>query len=92
MSDVPLKEHMETRLASLEKASELARVTLEKRLEGMNEFREQLRSQASLFVTRDYMEARLETIRKNKHDNFALFVSVVALIGSLAGVVIAMMK
>lgn len=62
MSDVPLKEHLESRLIALEKATALAANTLEKRLEGMNEFREALRYQTSLFVTRTELQVLLEKI------------------------------
>jgi hypothetical protein len=52
MADVPLKEHIERRLESVEQATTLAARALEKRLEGMNEFREALKNQSATFVTR----------------------------------------
>lgn len=62
-----LKELIELRFNELEKrlvlrdeatskALTLATGTMERRLEGMNEFREQLRSQAGTFVTRESIE------------------------------------
>lgn len=56
---VPLRDHFESRITSLEKATMLAANTLEKRLEGMNEFRETLRDQATRFVTREEMDLRV---------------------------------
>jgi hypothetical protein len=63
MTDVPLKEHIESRLDALEKASEEARRVLEKRLEGMNEFREQLKDQAATFIARMEYTANNEKFR-----------------------------
>ena len=71
MGDVTLKEHIETRLNDLEKANVLAAKALDKRLEGMNEFREQLRRQAETFVSnvaydkdRDMMERDIRELLK----------------------------
>jgi len=61
MSDVTLKEHLEVRIAELEKRSEIiqenqrenllyAKKELDIRLEGMNEVREQLAEQARTFL------------------------------------------
>lgn len=61
---VSLKEHFESRIESVEKATMLAANTLERRLEGMNEFRDTLRDQASRFVTRDEMNVQLERDRE----------------------------
>ena len=53
---IDLKTHFDTvidlRFNGIEKATDLARVNMEKRLDGMNEFRETLKDQASRFVTR----------------------------------------
>ena len=49
---VSLKEYFESKFAALDKANALAYQTLEKRLEGMNEFREALRDQTKNFITR----------------------------------------
>ncbi|MBU1008416.1 hypothetical protein KKA53_05060 [Candidatus Dependentiae bacterium] len=58
MNDVTLKELMETRIASVEQGIALARHELDRRLEGMNEFREQLNKQAASFVTREAVDLR----------------------------------
>jgi hypothetical protein len=52
MSNVSLKEYVESRLIDLEKSIKLANTELNRRLEGMNEFRSQLKDQASSFITR----------------------------------------
>ena len=62
--DVPLREYFDARLAAVEKASTLAAATLEKRLEGMNEFRDTLKDQASRFVTRDELALQIKANRE----------------------------
>jgi hypothetical protein len=62
MDDVSLKEHVESRLMALEKATVLAARTLEKRLEGMNEFRDALKNQAGLFATRSEVQIQVEKL------------------------------
>jgi hypothetical protein len=56
---VTLKEHLETRLDALDKSIAVATQALEKRLSGMNEFRDTLRDQAARFVTRDEVTAQI---------------------------------
>ena len=68
MSDVTLKEHFETRLAAVEKATEVAAKQMEKRLDSMNEFREQLRCQASLFMTKENYDARHQLLQNQVDD------------------------
>jgi len=60
---VPLKEHIETRLSSAEKAIAAAKCDLEKRLDGMNEFRQTLSDQATHFITRGEHDMLVEDIR-----------------------------
>ena len=60
-----------TRLDAIEKATELAREQMEKRLEGMNEFREALKDQNSLFVTKEMhnkIEADIQELRTFKDE------------------------
>jgi hypothetical protein len=59
---VTLKEHLESRIASVEKAIQVADIAMQERLSGMNEFRNTLRDQASRFITRDESEAKRESI------------------------------
>ena len=62
MNDISLKEFIEAKFVSIEQATELSRQAMEKRLEGMNEFRETLRDQASKFITRNELESAIEKI------------------------------
>lgn len=58
-AQVSLKEHIEVRIRALEKATEIAASQMEKRLDGMNEFRQQLKDQEATYLTRtEYQTAR----------------------------------
>ena len=59
---VSLKEYFDTRLAALEKATCVASTAMERRLEGMNEFRDTLTDQASRFITRGEMALQLASL------------------------------
>lgn len=61
---VSLREYLESRIAAVEKAIEVANQAMQKRLEGMNEFRDTLRDQAGRFVTRDEMYIKLDVINE----------------------------
>ena len=56
---VTLREFIEAKLAANERAVELAARSMEKRLDGMNEFRDTLRDQAARFVTREEVALQL---------------------------------
>ena len=47
-----LEKIIDIRFSSIEKAADLARAGIEKRLDSMNEFRETLKDQVSRFITR----------------------------------------
>lgn len=53
---------MDIQLKNIEEATKLAHAGMEKRLEGMNEFRETLKDQAGKFVTRDELSAQLDKL------------------------------
>lgn len=57
------RAYYESRLAALEKATEVATDTLNTRLAGMNEFRDTLKDQAGRFVTRDELGVRLDRVQ-----------------------------
>ena len=61
-NNVSLKEYFERALLANEKALDLARAIMDARLEGMNEFRDQLKDQASRFVTREELSLMKEKI------------------------------
>jgi hypothetical protein len=48
-----LKEYFEQKITSLEKAVGVASQAMDRRLEGMNEFRDSLKDQSEKFVTKD---------------------------------------
>jgi len=50
---VTLKEYFDEKFKLLDRANEVAFRAMERRLEGMNEFRDTLRDQATRFITRD---------------------------------------
>lgn len=60
---VPLKEYVDVQFAAVQRAVDKAETTLSVRLGGMNEFRDQLRDQASTFVSRREVESALQPIR-----------------------------
>jgi len=61
---ITLKDYLETKINNIEKAVSLAHAAMEKRLEGMNEFRDQLRDQTGTFLTREAYEAKHELLEK----------------------------
>ena len=70
---VSYKEYVNEKFSALEKAVDLAKNSMEKRLEGMNEFRETLKDQTATFMTRKEMEiifaninADLRTLQESK--------------------------
>ena len=79
MSDVTLKEHLETRLKDLDRIFDVqlaslsalvvkAEGQLNVRLEAMNEFRDALRDQASRLATRQEMELVVAALEKRLHN------------------------
>ena len=57
---VSLKEFITDKFETLEKTTEFARQSMEKRLDQMNEFRQQLKDQNASFITRIEYEAKHE--------------------------------
>ena len=76
MSDgVDLKEYFECRLKDMEKATDLAYQNLQFRLASMNEFREQMKDQASTFITRaehnvlmQKLDTAVEDLKKSRDE------------------------
>jgi hypothetical protein len=52
-----LQDQLDRRFDELRYQTEMTRVAMEKRLDGMNEFRDQLRDQAARFIGRDELNA-----------------------------------
>lgn len=84
---VSLKEHFESRIQAVEKATDLARDNMEKRLAGMNEFRETLRDSAATFATRKEVEAKFDTIEKDKRYGIALVISLLSLLATVLAII-----
>jgi hypothetical protein len=68
---ISLKDYFDTKLCGMERATNLARDSMEKRLESMNEFRQSLKDQSSTFLTRQeydakhaLLEQKIETLQK----------------------------
>lgn len=59
---VSLKEYFNSRLTSIENATSLAAATMDKRLDGMNEFRDTLRDQAGRFTTREEVGVQIARV------------------------------
>jgi hypothetical protein len=98
--DVRIREltrYYDSQLDTLRLATDKAERQLSTRLEGMNEIRDAMKDQASLFVTRGELELRVKSLEKDVHglelsrarilaisSTVAFLVSaVVALVGSL---------
>jgi len=59
-----IKELFNTKIKGIDREKAAALLAMEKRLEGMNEFRDQLRDQASRFITRDEMTSKFDALTK----------------------------
>ena len=59
---VSIRDYFDTRLIAIEQATGIAAASMEKRLNGMNEFRDTLRDQASRFVTRQEMDSQFAIV------------------------------
>jgi hypothetical protein len=66
---VSLKEYVDLRFAENQRSIEKAERTMNSRLEGMNEFRETLRDQASRFLTREEVRLMLKPINDRACEN-----------------------
>jgi hypothetical protein len=61
---ISIKEYVDALFKASETRTEQARLTMEKRLDGMNEFRDALRDQAANSPSRIEMETKFEAIEK----------------------------
>jgi len=59
---ISLKEFVSEKFRALEQMTESSRLVMEKRLEGMNEFRASLRDQNNTFITRNEVEGKFAAI------------------------------
>ena len=65
---VALREYIESQFAAERRAVVAANETMNKRLDGMNEFREALKDSATKFVTREETRLSLEPLTKELKD------------------------
>lgn len=61
-NEVSLKEYVELKIDSIDKATTLAKESMELRLNSMNEFRATLKDQAGQFITRNELNIIIERI------------------------------
>lgn len=59
---VTLKEYVDARFCAIEKATAIANTSMDKRLEGMNEFREALKDQSAKLATRAELDVAQKAI------------------------------
>jgi hypothetical protein len=57
------RKFTDEKFLTIEEARRLAKIEQDRRLESMNEFREQLKDQASTFITREFFDSTVEAIR-----------------------------
>ena len=62
---ITLKEYIDTRLAAIDKATDLAYKAMNERLMGMNEFRDALKDQSAKFVTSEELDAKIAVLCAN---------------------------
>jgi len=65
MESVSLKEYIDAMLSDLRAGIEQARITIDKRLDSMNAFRDALKDQSQQYPTRAEVDARLASIDKS---------------------------
>ena len=85
---VTLREYFEEKFRLQDKAIELSREAIDRRLETMNAFREQINRIEGTLVTTKELDAKLEALERGKRDNLALIVSVLALLSGVIGIII----
>ncbi len=64
-SVVTLREFLDSKIIDIKESVKTAYASMEKRLEGMNEFRDQLKDQASKFVTRAEIDILMSRINSD---------------------------
>ncbi len=65
VDEVSLKEFLNSRIDEIKDSVKVAYTSMEKRLEGMNEFRGQLKDQTAKFVTREEIDAKILNVDKD---------------------------
>jgi hypothetical protein len=85
---------IKTRLDYVERGIEKTELALNKRLEGMNEFREALKDQSSKFITRQEMEdklqvlcVKLEALQRLMNIGIGIFIMLQIILGIILAIV-----
>ena len=95
--EVSWKEYVDVRLKELEKGNILTKSEMDRRLEGMNEFRRQLDKQANTFITRiehDSVCDRIKSLELSRAElsgkasqSSVITTTIIASLGILIGVI-----
>ena len=85
---VTLKDYVDEKFRVIEAQTKEARETMDKRLEGMNEFRTALSDQAGRFVTRTELDLILDRINKDKTAFYSMLLSALALVGLIVNILL----
>ena len=85
---ISLKDYVDEKFRVIESQTEQARQTMDKRLEGMNEFRQTLSDQAGKFVTRTELDLILDRIKSDKTASVSIILSALALLGLIVNILI----
>ena len=91
-NNISLKEYFDTVINSVKESIKTAYDGMEKRLEGMNEFRDSLKDQAARFITRDELDTKLAAIDKGKKENITLIVATLGLLVAIVGILMQAFK
>jgi len=98
-----IKGLLNEKISGIDKATDLAAKAMDKRLDGMNEFRDALKDQNKLFVTKEMHDKVLDDIKflREEHAkqegkasqssvNFAMFIAIAGIFIGIVGIVLAM--
>ena len=62
---ISLREYIDIKVSAIDRATSNAYVSMEKRLEGMNEFRNQLKDQNATFITKAEYSAHMNKLEED---------------------------
>lgn len=89
---ISLKEYIDRRFNENDKQTEQLRQSMDKRLDGMNEFRDALKDQASRFITQDKVETMFKQVASQNSVNITRLLTIVAIIVSIISVIVTLTK
>ncbi len=85
---ISLRDHFDERFRTLEKSTDTAKNEIDRRLESMNEFRQQLNRQSGTFITKETFDAKFTTIEKDKRYTLAVVISLLSLALTALGLIL----